>query len=143
MLKLSRYQVNKKLWSFNFGCLLACSFLWLTGVADLVPVPEALHPYTDFILDYYPGVITALSALSLTLLVIWLMNYAFDICISEHTFWLLIPSVTLVVLTALSAFNSLFHVMSAAMPSILVLCAVAVFSRLSQQKLIFNKKCAD
>ncbi len=135
MLNVSRkYQLNKKLWSFNFGCLLAYSFLWLIGIAELMPVPEVLHPHSNFIVNYYPGVVLALCSMALTFLVIWLMNSFFTICISEHTFWLVLPSVTLVMLTAISAVSSLVQMLSAVIPSLLLLAVVAVFCRLSQQQ---------
>ena len=49
------FKVNKKLWSFNFGCLLAGSLVWLVQLGNLAPVPSVLHPHTDFILGLLSG----------------------------------------------------------------------------------------
>ena len=69
------FNVNKKLWSFNFGCLIAGSLVWLVHIGNLAPVPSVLHPHTDFILDYYPGSVTALSAI-ITNLIFYDINLA-------------------------------------------------------------------
>ena len=73
------FDVNKKLWSFNFGCLLAGSLVWLVQIGHLAPVPSILHPHTDFILDYYPGSVTAITAslVSLSLLVFIMLSALF------------------------------------------------------------------
>ncbi|WP_206483511.1 hypothetical protein [Thalassotalea sp. G2M2-11] len=135
-------QVNKKLWSFNIGCLLAYAFLWLVNIGHLAPVPELLHAYPTFILDYYPSIFSSGCALIATLAALYLMNRGLNICASEHTFWLLLPSFSLIVLTGLSANERLTTMLISVLPSLTVLTLIAVFYRLSQQRVARIKKCA-
>ena len=97
------FEVNKKLWSFNFGCLIAGSLIWLVHIGNLAPVPSILHPHTDFILDYYPGSVTAITASIVSLLLLVFMHKGFKLCASEHTFWLLLPTLCFITLTLLIA----------------------------------------
>ena len=97
------FEVNKKLWSFNFGCLIAGSLIWLVHIGNLAPVPSILHPHTDFILDYYPGSVTAITASILSLVLLVFMHKGFKLCASEHTFWLLLPTLCFIILTLLIA----------------------------------------
>lgn len=127
--------VNKKLWSFKFGCLIACSFLWLINVAKGVPVPEVLFPHPVFILDYYPGVVTGILAFISTLVVVAVMNKVFGICTSEHTFWLILPSLSLVALTSISAFDVLSTLLLAELPSLVFLVMLAISCRMARQRI--------
>ena len=129
------FNVNKKLWSFNFGCMIAFSFVWLVNFGNSAPVPEILHPHPFFILDYYSGLVTATSAIMLTALAVIIMGKGFNLCTSEHPFWLLLPSVCFVVLTTLSAFELLPTMLYAVLPAILILTITAVVFRLTKRKL--------
>ena len=46
-------KVNKKLWSFIFGCLIASSFVWLISFGKSAVVIDFFHQYPDFVIDYY------------------------------------------------------------------------------------------
>ncbi len=126
--------VNKKLWSFNFGCLIAFSLVWLVSVGNAAPVPEVLYPHPIFILDYYSGLVTACSALILTGLAIMIMGKAFNIRPSEHPFWLILPTLSFLALTTVSAFEMLTTLLYAAIPVLFVLSIAAILSRLARQK---------
>lgn len=128
------FKVNKKLWSFNFGCLIAGSFIWLVHLGNLAPVPSILHPHTDFILDYYPGSITAITASIVSLLLLVFMHKAFKICASEHTFWLLLPTLCFISLTLLIAQFMFSAILFAAIPAIVILTFSAIVFRLKSQK---------
>jgi hypothetical protein len=128
------FNVNKKLWSFNFGCLMAGSLIWLVHLGNMAPVPSILHPHTDFILDYYPGSVTAISASMFSLLLVAFMRKGFKLCASEHTFWLLFPILCFISLSLLIAQFMLSALMFAAIPSLLVLMLSAVFFRLKNLK---------
>lgn len=123
------FEVNKKLWSFNFGCLIAGSLIWLVHIGNLAPVPSILHPHTDFILDYYPGSITAISAFFVSLALLLFMHKGFKLCASEHTFWLLLPTLCFITLTLLIAQFMLSAIMFAAVPTLCVLTFSAVIFR--------------
>ena len=41
--------VNKKLWSFIFGCLIAASFVWLISLGKSFDVIEYFHQYPEFV----------------------------------------------------------------------------------------------
>ena len=126
--------INKKLWSFNFGCLIAGSFVWLVGLGATSPVPEILSAHPIFVLDYYSGLVTALFAMVFTTILIGLMTRGLKICSSEHTFWLMLPSLSFVALTSLSAFNSLPEILFAALPSLLILLSVSMLQRFFRKK---------
>jgi len=128
------FEVNKKLWSFNFGCLIAGSLVWLVHIGNLAPVPSILHPHTDFILDYYPGSITAITASIASLILLILMRKGFKLCASEHTFWLLLPTLCFISLTLLIAQFIFSALMFAAIPTLFVLRFSAVTFRLKRRK---------
>ena len=127
--------VNKKLWSFNFGCIIAFSFVWLVSFGNAAPVPEVLHPHPFFILDYYSGLVTACCALLLTALAVIIMGKGFNLCASEHPFWLILPSVCFVVLTSISAFELLTTMLYAVLPAMFLLIITAIIFRLTKRKL--------
>jgi len=133
------FSVNKKLWSFNFGCFIAASFVWLISFGKVAPVPELLHPHPFFIIDYYSGLVTACSAFMLTALVVIVMGKGFKICTSEHTFWLVLPSLVFVSFTTIWAFELLPSVLSAAIPSVFAVASAAVFCRLAQRRMSKKK----
>jgi len=58
--------VNKKLWSFIFGCLIAASFVWLISLGKSAGVIEYFHQYPEFVIDYYALMITAIATACLT-----------------------------------------------------------------------------
>lgn len=128
------FEVNKKLWSFNFGCLIAGSLIWLVHIGNLAPVPSILHPHTDFILDYYPGSVTAITASILSLVLLVFMHKGFKLCASEHTFWLLLPTLCFIILTLLIAQFMLPAIMFAAIPSLLILTFSAIVFRFKRRK---------
>lgn len=128
------FNVNKKLWSFNFGCLIAGSLVWLVHLGNLAPVPSILHPHTDFILDYYPGIVTAITAILTSFLLLVLMHKGFKLCASEHTFWLLLPTLCFVTLTLLIGPFLFLTILYAAIPTLFILLVSAVFFRLKGRK---------
>lgn len=128
------FEVNKKLWSFNFGCLIAGSLVWLVHLGNLAPVPSILHPHTDFILDYYPGSITAISAFLVSLFLLIFMHKGFKLCASDHTFWLLLPTLCFIALTLLIAQFMISSIMFAAIPSLFVLTFSAAIFRVKRRK---------
>ncbi len=128
------FEVNKKLWSFNFGCLIAGSLIWLVHIGNLAPVPSILHPHTDFILDYYPGSVTAITASIVSLLLLVFMHKCFKLCASEHTFWLLLPTLCFITLTLLIAQFMLPAIMFAAIPSLFILTFSAIIFRFKRRK---------
>lgn len=128
------FEVNKKLWSFNFGCLIAGSLIWLVHIGNLAPVPSILHPHTDFILDYYPGSVTAIAASTLSLVLLVFMHKGFKLCASEHTFWLLLPTLCFITLTLLIAQFMLPAIMFAAIPSLFILTFSAIVFRFKRRK---------
>lgn len=128
------FEVNKKLWSFNFGCLIAGSLVWLVHLGNIAPVPTILHPHTNFILDYYPGTVTAIIACLASLLLLLLMRKGFQLCASEHTFWLLLPTLCFVALTLLIAQFMLTPILYAVIPNLVILTLSAIIYRLKSRK---------
>jgi len=126
--------INKKLWSFNFGCMLAGSFIWVVSISSYVPVPEFLHEHPEFVYQYYEGVVAAIIATMVAVLLLSLMHKGFSICVSHHPFWVLAPSVFFVMLTFVSAQELLPMKLYAAVPAVMVVCISAIVMRFSRQK---------
>ena len=101
--------VNKKLWSFIFGCLIAASFVWLISLGKSFDVIEYFHQYPEFVVDYYALMITAIATAFLTLFIVLIMKWVFNLLPREHPFWLILPSLTFV---GLSFFTSKLMVVS-------------------------------
>jgi len=128
------FKINKKLWSFNFGCLIAGSFVWLVSIGLKAPVPEVLYPHTNFVLDYYSGLVTSVATGALTLLVLIIMAKAFKLCTSEHTFWLVLPILSFLALTMIASQSMLISIAYAAIPAIMVISSSAIYYRLLKMK---------
>lgn len=126
--------INKKLWSFNFGCIIASTFIWLVSFGISVPIFEMFYEYPHFLLHYYAGTVTAFSAILLTTLIIFIMRNFFKVCASEHTFWLIIPSLALVFLAMLVRQSILITMLYAAFPALIVILTAAMKSRVEKYK---------
>ena len=121
--------MNKKLSSFVFGCILAASYLWLIGFASSVSFFDGLFIEWGFTLAHYTIAVTVCLAITIALITLLFMNKVFNLCTSEHPFWLVLPSFYLLALTTFSAFEMLIPMLYAAIPCLLVLGLSAVFNR--------------
>ena len=126
--------LNKKLWSFNFGCIIASTFVWLVSFGISAPILEMFYEYPYFLLHYYAGTVTACSALLLTAVIIFIMRNFFKVCASEHTFWLVMPSLALVLLAMLVRQSVLITMLYAAFPALVVILTTAMKSRVPKYK---------
>lgn len=126
------FNINKKLWSFNFGCLIAGSFVWLVSVGSHAPVPEKLYLHPNFVMDYYSGIVTAISASILTIFILLVMAKAFKMCTSEYTFWLILPTLSFLAFITLAAKVMLISIIYAALPATFVILSVATYFRLTK-----------
>ena len=122
--------VNKKLWSFIFGCLIAASFVWLISLGKSFDVIEYFHQYPEFVVDYYALMITAIATAFLTLFIVLIRKWVFNLLPREHPFWLILPSITFVGLSFFTSKLMVVSILSAAIPALIVLVAVAVIGRL-------------
>jgi len=122
--------INKKLWSFIFGCFIAASFVWLISFGKSAKVIEYFHQYPDFVIDYYALMVTAIATTFLTLFAIFIMRFVFNLLPREHPFWLIIPSITFILLTTFASKLMLLSMLSAAVPALTILVLAAVIGRL-------------
>lgn len=137
-------ELNKKLWSFLFGCLVAGSFVWLISFGNNASIPNFLHAYPNFVFDYYPAIVTAMMAALFTMLIMIVMKIVFRVCASEHPFWLATPSFTFIIITLLASKLMLPSMLSAALPALLIMSLTAVNFRLinikrSHQQTVLNQ----
>ena len=116
--------VNKKLWSFIFGCLIAASFVWLISLGKSFDVIEYFHQYPEFVVDYYALMITAIATAFLTLFIVLIMKWVFNLLPREHPFWLILPSLTFVGLSFFTSKLMVVSILSAAISALIVLVAV-------------------
>jgi len=126
--------VNNKLWSFIFGCLIAGSFVWLISFGNKAFVPSFLHPYPDFIIDFYPAIVTAVMAIIVTLVVMIVMVKIFNVYVSEHPFWLVVPSITFIIITFFASSLMWLPMLSAVLPALFIMVLAAVICRLLSVK---------
>jgi hypothetical protein len=122
--------VNKKLWSFIFGCLIAASFVWLISFGKSATVIEYFHQYPEFVIDYYALMVTAIATTFLTLFIVFVMKFVFNLLPREHPFWLVIPSITFILLTTFASKLMLLSMLSAVVPALTILVLAAVIGRL-------------
>ena len=126
--------VNKKLWSLNFGCMIAATFVWLVSFGVSAPILEFFYSYPSFLINYYAGAVTAFSAFVLTSVIIFIMCSFFKVCASEHTFWLILPSLVLIILAMLVRQSVLVTMLYAAFPAIIVIVFTATRRRMPKYK---------
>jgi len=126
--------INKKLWSLNFGCLIAGTFVWLVSFGVSAPILEIFYSYPYFLLNYYAGAVTAFSAFILTSIIIFTMCSYFKVCASEHTFWLMLPSLVLIILAMLIRQSVLITMLYAAFPALIVIFLAAILRRMPKYK---------
>lgn len=126
--------INKKLWSFNFGCLIAGTFVWLVSFGISAPIFEVLYSYPHFVLNYYAGTVTAFTAFVLTGGIILIMRSFFKLCASEHTFWLALPSLGFIFLAMLVKQSVLITMLYAAFPALIVILFTAMVKRVPKYK---------
>lgn len=124
-------KVNKKLWSFIFGCLIATSFLWLISFGKNAHVLEYFHQHPEFVVDYYALLVTALATVFLTAFIILIMNKVCDIHVREHPFWLILPSFAFTIITMFTSQFMLASILSAAIPALSILVVTAIIDRLA------------
>ncbi|MFD2164768.1 hypothetical protein ACFSJY_00685 [Thalassotalea euphylliae] len=112
---------NKKFWSLVIGCLLTNAYLSLVELGLSAQVPASFHRNVDFIVNYYPYLVTASLALCLTTLIAVLMPKFVNTRVSDHVLWLILPSISFLVFTSFTAHVLLPQLVFAAIPSLAVI----------------------
>ena len=128
--------VNKKLWSFIFGCMLAASCLWLIEYSKNAPLFDSLSLYIALELHQYIYVVNIVLAIAITCIMLIIMAKAFKICSSEHTFWLILPALLLASITVLYAKELLPAILTVVLPSVIVASATASLIRMKQSNVV-------
>ncbi|GHE81596.1 hypothetical protein [Thalassotalea profundi] len=128
------FKVNKKFGSLVFGCVFAASYIWLVNIGSTTSFFDTIPPPSGFSIAHYSGGVTASLAILFSGILLVIMTKGFNVCASEHPFWLALPSIYLISLTAFSAFELLPSMLYAAIPTFLILVLTAVYFRISRQK---------
>lgn len=115
--------LNKKLWSFLFGCIITASYIWVMTISKQAPILEVFHPYPWFVEYYYIESVTALMTLLTTFVLLVMMKKGLGIALSEHPFWLILPSATFLALAMVAATGMLSTVAFAVVPAMLLTLA--------------------
>ncbi|WP_220761290.1 MULTISPECIES: hypothetical protein [unclassified Shewanella] len=112
--------VHKNVILFLLGSSFAYIFVWLTGVVAAMPVPEYLRSYNEFVISYYPNILTALFASILSLIIVFVIRKVFTYFTKQNLFYFALPIVLF--LTYLLVFFSfaVAPLMYAAIPTLLV-----------------------
>ena len=129
--------VNKKLWSFIIGLLMTVAFVWLVSIANSMPVPSFLASTPATLTAYYSELVTILLSIAFTFMTIVLMRQLFDLCPSDHPFWLFLPVCVFVLGLFVANHVLLFTLLCAAIPAILLL-SVRYWTQRFKQRRIFS-----
>lgn len=127
-------RLNKKLWSFNVGCIVSGAFIWLVGLSKELPIPQFILANKEISIELYTALMIAFSALFLSLILLFIMHHFLKVHSSEHTFWLVLPILAFLILTALVANSLVITMMYAAIPTLFVILLKA---RNKQERKIF------
>lgn len=129
--------VNKKLWSFIFGLLISMSCVWLVSIANQIPFPNFLTNTHQFITLYYNEIITVLLSIVFTYVMIALMRQLFNLCPSDHPFWLLLPVFIFILGLFVANHVLLTMLLCAALPATMLL-TVRYWTQRFRQRKIFS-----
>ena len=132
-------RLNKKLWSFNVGCFASGSFIWLAELSHNIPIPNFILANKFISIGLYNSVVVCLVAALLTLFLIGFMHKGLNVHSSEHTFWLVLPILTFLIMTAIVANVLVMTMMSAAIPALIVILWAA---RKKKERRIFDMEKA-
>ena len=132
-------RLNKKLWSFNIGCLIAGSFIWLVGFSKTLPMLDVVLNTSTISIELYNLFVIAVSAFIISVIIITFMHKVLCIHSNEYTFWLVLPILSFLVLTSVVANMLMITMMSAAIPSLFVILFAA---RKRKERKIFDMKKA-
>ena len=129
--------VNKKLWSFIIGIVMSVGFVWLVALANAIPVPAVLANTPESITLYFSELVTIVLSVIFTYVMIILMGQLFDLCPSDHPFWLLLPVCIFVLGLFVANHVLLTTLLCAALPA-LVLLSLRYWTQRFKQRKIFS-----
>lgn len=132
-------RLNKKLWSFNVGCFASGSFIWLAELSKELPVPHFVLSNSMISIGLYTSVVMFFSAALFTACLIAFMHKGLKVHSSEQTFWLVLPILSFLIMTAIVANVLVMTMMSAAIPALFV---ILVAARKPKERRIFDMKKA-
>ena len=132
-------RLNKKLWSFNVGCFASGSFIWLAELSKELPVPHFVLSNSMISIGLYTSVVMFFSAALFTTCLIAFMHKGLKVHSSEHTFWLVLPILSFLIMTSIVANVLVMTMMSAAIPALFV---ILVAARKPKERRIFDMKKA-
>lgn len=127
------FVVNKKMWSFNFGCILSASFVWIMALGMNFPVLNVLNLSPEYIQYYYANTVVAIASTLFTVLLLVVMKKGFNISTRDHVFWLLLPTAVFVIMAVLTGVELYSSLLSAALPSSAVVILAYLFSASAQK----------
>ncbi|MGJ8694279.1 MAG: hypothetical protein ACSHW0_17555 [Thalassotalea sp.] len=132
-------RLNKKLWSFNVGCIISGSFIWFADLSKSLPIPKFVLSNQVISIDLYFNFTVVCLAVLLTSLLMWVMKSMLNVHSSEHTFWLVLPILTFLILTAVVANVLIMTMLNAAIPALIVILFSA---RKKKERRIFDMEKA-
>mgnify|MGYP000306621844 CR=1 FL=1 len=132
-------RLNKKLWSFNIGCIISGSFIWFAELMNTWPIPDFILSNQFISIDFY--LILSLMGLSvlITAVLLAIMHHFLNIHSSEHTFFLVLPVLTFLILTSIVANVLIMTMLNAAIPALIIMLMAA---RKKKERRIFDMEKA-
>lgn len=132
-------RLNKKLWSFNIGCIISGAFIALIDISQSLSIPNVVLSNVWFNLEVYYALVIFFSSVFVTGTLIFIMHFILNVHSNEHTFWLVFPILTFLIITAVFAKVLIFSMLNAAIPALILILAVA---RKKKERRIFDMKKA-
>ena len=114
-------QSNKKFWAFIVGSLLATAYIWLIELGINAAVPSSFHGETNFIVSYYPTLVTGMAASVLTIVAVTLMPVLVNTKVSDQLFWLIVPTLSFLTFSLISVNVLFMPLLAAAFPTLLII----------------------
>lgn len=112
--------VHKNIISSLLGSAFAYIFVWLSGVAVAMPVPEFLRPYNEFVVSYYSNILIVMFASVLSFVIVYAVRKAFTLFTKQNLFYFALPIVLFIAYLLVFFSFAVAPLMYAAIPALLV-----------------------
>ena len=132
-------RLNKKLWSFNVGCFASGSFIWLAELSHQLPIPDFVLSNHMINIEFYKVALMFFMAILVMITLLIIMHKGLNVHSSEHTFWLVLPILSFLIMTVIVDNTLIMTMMVAAIPALFVILMAA---RKKKERRIFDMEKA-
>jgi hypothetical protein len=124
---------SKNILSLMTGSVLASTFVWLAAMGAAAPVPVLLQSQTEFVVNYYSGMVTSIAASIVSFGIVFFARRVFKIESTQQLLFCLLPMFIYVsVLLTFFGF-SVSSLLYAAVPAALVSSLTILYKQRTNQ----------